>query len=306
MSEEKPKNTSMNNRNTAYVLIGIGALFLLINVLNIRFASLWPLILIALGLYLLYGRNSIGSTSKTGTFRAPLEGATAVDVELHLSVGEAEVHTLGESDDLIDAELSYRGDIDFDVSGAERKHVRLRQTMDSSWEWINPAHWFGVIDEYHWNIGLSPKVPTALDLHGGLGAATLNLAEMQLTSLRLQGGAGLITATLPASDTAYPLRLQGGVGKVELRLPAQTSANMEIQGGVGEIIIETGADSALRVDAHGGIGDVRVPGRLTQISGGDSDFEIGKTGVWESAGFAEAEHQIVIHYQGGVGSLVLR
>jgi hypothetical protein len=112
--------------------------------------------------------------------------------------------------------------------------------------------------------------------------------------------------SLPASATSYPVRLNGGLGEMRLRVPANTSATMEIQGGVGQVVVDTDSETALRVNGHGGIGDVKVPSRLTRVSGGDSYFEIGKTGVWESPGFEAAPHKLVINYQGGVGALHVR
>ncbi len=305
MSEEKRKN-SASNQTGAYILIGIGVLLLLVNVLNISFVRLWPLLLIILGGYLLMGRNSIGSTAQTGFFSAPLDDATGADVDLHLSVGEAVIDTLKDSQNLIEADLTYVGDIDFDVSGAEHKRVLLRQTSDSVWHWINPANWFGATEPYEWQIKLTPTLPLNLNIHGGVGQAKMDLSTLKLRDLRLHGGAGRIVASLPASETGYAARIDGGVGEVQLSIPADTSMTMDIQGGVGQITVNIPDDTALRIKAHGGIGDVSVPARVKRVSGGSSDFELGKSGVWESEGFENAGQQITLNYRGGVGQLSIR
>jgi hypothetical protein len=207
MSEEKHKNSSPD-RNTAYILIGIGVVFLLINVLNISIARLWPLLLVALGVYLLLNRsNTIGSTAQTGTFQAPLDDASAADVELRLSVGRSQVDSQAQPGNLIDAELTYVGEVDFEVSGAEHKQVRLGQTADAALHWINPANWFAAGHGYNWRISLNPSLPLNLDIRGGAGEMQLDLDQLKLTGLRVHGGAGEMQISLPVSETSYPVRV---------------------------------------------------------------------------------------------------
>ena len=303
MSEEKRKS-SPNDKTGAYILIGIGVIFLLVNVLNINFSRLWPLILIAIGVYLLFGRNAIGSTTRTGRFRAPAEAASHANVELHLSMGEATVESLPPgSDDLIDAELTYVGEILFDVTGDATKTVRLRQRGDTAVQWLNPANWWGKNERYEWRIGLNPNIPTALDIHGGVGKSKLHLRDLSITGLHLHGGVGEVTAYLPASTGGYDANVSGGVGEVRLQLPGSTSMNLNIQGGIGEITLDTEAVDGIRVEAGGGIGDVSVPSYIRQVTKSDAEFELGESGVWESDNFASAEHRVIVKYRGGIGTL---
>lgn len=306
MENEKPKRgQSDSNRTGAYILIGIGVLFLLVNVLDISWGRLWPLMLVILGLYLLFGRNSIGSPAKTGYFSAPLAGTKSARVNLHLSVGEANVKPLTASDKLIDAEVHYVGEIDFSVSGEEEKIVTLQQTSDSGLQWINPATWFANFDGLPWYVGLNPDVPLDLNISGGAGRSELSLRGLNVTNLRLQGGVGQMNLSLPAAVEGYDVQIQGGVGETRLDLPVNTTSGIKIQGGVGQIIINTPSDIALRLRSRGGIGSVSVPSRFIRTAGGDGDFDLGKTGTWETPNFEAAAHKIEIDYEGGVGSLRL-
>lgn len=304
MEKEKPKRgRSDSNPTAAYILIGIGVVFLLMNVLDINWGRLWPLILVVLGLYLLFGRNSIGSPTKTGYFNTPLGGTKSARMNLNLSIGEAQVTSLTGSDKLIDAEVHYVGEIDFSVSGEEEKVVTLRQTSDSGLQWLNPATWFANFDGLPWRIGLSPDVPLELNFSGGAGRSELNLRGLNITGLRLQGGVGQMNLSLPTSVDGYDVRIQGGVGETRLDVPANTTSNIEIQGGVGQIVLNAPSNVALRLRSRGGIGTVNVSSRFTRTAGGDSDFELGKTGTWETPDFESAAHKIEIDYVGGVGSL---
>ncbi len=308
MSEEKRKNDSSgtpdSGRTTAYILIGLGVLFLLINVLDISWGRLWPLALVALGVYLLLGRNSIGSTARTGYFNAPLDDTASADVRLNLSVGEASINALNNSDMLIDAELTYVGSVAFDVAGEAEKTVSLRQEGGSGLQWLNPNNWFNH-EGYDWRIGLSPHVPMQLEVQGGLGKARLDLRQLQVTGLRLNGGVGEMEAALPASAEGYDVRVHGGMGEVSLDLPPQTDLLLDVQGGVGEIKVNTPVGAALRVEAQGGIGDVKLPPGVIQVANGGG-FEMSKSGAWETPGYDKAETRIHLRYTGGVGDLKVR
>jgi Domain of unknown function (DUF5668)/N-terminal domain of toast_rack, DUF2154 len=301
MESEKPKRGEPDsNRTAAYILIGIGILFLLVNVFDINWGRLWPLVLVILGLYLLFGRNNIGSPAKTGYFSAPLGGTKSARVNLHLSVGDATVTPLTGSDKLIDAEVHYVGEIDFSVFGEEEKIVTLRQTSDSGLQWINPATWFANFDGLPWRVGLSPDVPLDLNISGGAGRSELNLHGLNITGVRLQGGVGQMKVSLPTSMNSYDVQIQGGVGETRLDVPADTTSSIKIQGGVGQVVVNTPSEIAMRVRSRG---SVSVPSRFIRTAGGDSDFELGKTGTWETSDFASAAHKIEIDYEGGVGAL---
>jgi hypothetical protein len=308
MEKEKHKNgVFAPNRNQAgaYILIGLGVIFLLTNWLNISWGSVWPLALIALGIFLLYGRTRFSSTVKTGFFDAPLDGAESADMYIHLSVGESTVSALAGSDRLIEAALNYVGEVQFDVSGGQARTVRLQQTSASGIQWLNPANWLNSPD-LRWQVGLSPQIPINLELHAGMGKALLDLRRLRLTGLQLHGGMGDVDVRLPEVPAGYDARVQGGMGHIRLDLPPATDLNLDLSGGMGEAEITLPAGSGVRLEARGGIGDVSVPARITRLSGGTGDFELGDSGVWQSTDYDTAPHRITIDYRGGVGSLKLR
>lgn len=310
MAEEKPKRnlttSDSGNRTLAYVLLGAGAVLLLINILDLNWWRLWPLILVAIGVYLLLGRNSIGSEVRTAHIHAPLEAAKRATMRLHLSLGEVDIRALPPgSEALIDGEIDYVGDLDFDVAGATEKTVALRLAESGNLKWLNPANWFGAMEKgLNWRLGLNAEVPTDLAIYGGLGESDIDLRSMQLDNLTLHGGVGEMEVALPATSYGYDVDLRGGVGEIDLRLPGATAINLRVKGGVGEIKIALPAGAAVQLRARGGIGDVNVPRhfvRTTREEGG-----LSKSGTWETPGFADADKPIVIDYEGGIGELHLR
>jgi hypothetical protein len=71
------------------------------------------------------------------------------------------------------------------------------------------------------------------------------------------------------------------------------------------VTVDVPEGSAVRVEASTGVGSVNLPANYASV-GGDADKFVGEDGVWESAGFDESDRQIIIHFEGGVGSLTVR
>jgi hypothetical protein len=309
--EEKPKikikrgETRVSDRQNwwPYLLIGIGLFFLLGNLGIIAgLLRLWPLILVAVGVMLLFGKTG-NPTVKHEHFSEPVEGAESARVKLNLAVGEHNVMSTTTPDTLIDADLTYVGEVAFAVSGEQEKVVSLSQSPAFTVEWLNPANWFNHNQKLRWDVGLSPNVPIDLDVHGGVGAARLDLSNLNLTHIEVGGGVGEIDLTLPARGD-YDGYLKIGVGEFRISVPSGASTDLRVKGGVGECTINVPPDAAVRLDARTGIGDISVSPRMTRVSGGGDG--ISKSGVWETPDFASAERKIVIDYDGGVGELRVR
>ncbi|MBE0689872.1 MAG: hypothetical protein IH587_07100, partial [Anaerolineae bacterium] len=68
---------------------------------------------------------------KEGEFNAPIDGAQSAHVRLDCSVGKCIIRPLTNLDNLIEADLTYVGDINFVVSGEAEKSVTLSQKAEA-------------------------------------------------------------------------------------------------------------------------------------------------------------------------------
>lgn len=308
MMNEKPKRGESRNPNTgAMILIGIGVLFLLANLgILSGIGRLWPLVLVAVGVWMLMGRGQ-KSTIQREHFSAPVGGAASARVKLALPVGEATVTGLDDASTLIDADMVFVGEMNFVAQGETEKFVSLSQTRDSWVNWMNPSNWNWNPRENHRSIiRLNTSVPTDLDIQGGVGESNVDLSRLNLRSLSVSSGLGELDLTLPPSSEPLDAQIQVGVGELDLTIPTGAAVNARIKGGVGETKISLPADAAVRVEASSGVGDVKISSRLQRVSGDDGNFGLGKKGVWETPNFSSAARQIVIHYEGGIGELKVR
>jgi hypothetical protein len=267
-------------------------------------ANLWPVILIVIGLDILFGRRSLlggligaalglvliagliflliaqpnlpglnfgmGNASlQTRHIEAPLGAIQTANVSLDFGSGDYWLYALGDSDQLIDGEVSYYGDLTFDVNSSnDRATVRI----DS-----RSGMFFGfMLPDEKWDIGLNTKPVYDLDLNYGSGGGRADLSQ-----LTLSGG-----------------QLDGGSGHVEVRLPATGKFTLNADGGSGGLTFHVPGKMALRVEYEHGSGGLNSGARLNLVSG-----ERNRDAVYETENFGSASNAITLIVNGGSGSI---
>jgi len=302
MSQNDPAPRDRSDRAILpIILIAAGVLLLLSRVglfdwgLALGVLSLWPLLLIAVGVDILtQGRYRIVvvlATVAIGAllWRAPgwvpgapgpaetheiayeLSDARSAEIELGHGVGRLNVGALSEGSDLVlggtvatgrgeRLDTGYRID-----DGVAEVEVRSEQRGPS----------FGVRgDRRVWDLELTRAVPIELTIDTGVGESRLDLREITLAAFDLDAGVGEVYVTLPALG-GYEGDIDAGVGEVTVRIPDDVEARMEVETGLGG------------VDARG-----------SWIRDGDEYLSDG----WEDA---PAERRVDLQIAGGVGEITI-
>lgn len=228
-----------------------------------------------------------------------IRGATSANITLKFSVGENTIKALTASDNLLEADITYYGEVEFEASGDAERVVKLAQADMRFGRMIK----HNKRDKVRWEVRLSPDVPMALNLNAPVGVSHIDLSGLQLTELTYKGGVGEHHIQLAQSTTPYHANVDTGVGETKITVPQNTSVNLQVKGGVGEITVFVPQGVAVHLTASHGLGDVVVPEGLERLSGRGG--VVGKTGVWQSANYADAPQKVTIHYQGGVGAFKL-
>ena len=257
-------------------------------------------------------------------FVEPIGAATSAVARFAGAVGITEVKALESGDNLIEADAKYVGELKFDVADDEdQKTVHMHAARPK--DLLEPVRQtLGVLgrrDELYWHIGLSKQIPMMVRFDGIVGPSDVNLSGLQLTGLEVNGNVGPSNIQLPDTANAYNVRLRGGVGQTTLttsstngvaikidsgvgqtnvNIPVAAAMTLEIDGGVGSMALHIAPNVAVRVEAKSGVGSINVPKSYKRVS--ESEEFMGKSGVWETDGFALSSEQVVIRYKGGVGS----
>lgn len=301
------------------ILISVGLIWFLANINAIpafnplALLTLWPLLLIALGLDLIFGRKSrvvgvliglatVGAAivimiaapnlgpsyqSTIEQFNEPVGSVTSAAVSIDAASQPVTIRALNDSANLFEGVIGHSGIMDFKVTGTTEKQITLRH-HDGSNEWLL----FRIPTEnLRWDIGLNPKVPIALTFRGASGSNQIDLSGLQLTSLNVEGGSGSFDIQLPTSSKAYTTEYNGASGSLSMDLPANTDLTLRLQGKSGSLSLSLPANAAVRIEVKSrGSGSLSAPGGAARLSGKSNEDK----GVWESAGYSSAAHKILI------------
>lgn len=233
------------------------------------------------------------------TLSEPVDKATSATVRLDLSIYRTNVHALANDNNLILADLYVINNVNLNVSGTDTKDVQLREGYGegpSFWSF----NWLGMSSK-PWDIGLTTKIPLALDINAGTGSTDLNLTSLNLQSLKIDAATGSLDVRLPEGAKNLPVRLNGATGRMTIVVPQNTGSEMTINGGTGSLTINLPSDAGVRVDVRsGGLGSLNLSPVFKKISGGDS-----KQGLYETEGFSTAKNPITITLDIGTGSVTI-
>ncbi len=286
------------------LLIAFGVIFLLNNLGMLGWGvwemilRLWPVLLVAAGLDLLFGRRSVlgsilvvvivlgivggalwyfelqpaagGEALAAQEIYQPLDGASRADVEIGFGVGTLRLGARPESPNLLEGTVptlaGERVSKDFYVTG-DTAYLRLRSRSDGGFPF--EGRWG---TDRVWDLKLNGTVPTRLRVNTGVGVTSADLGQMSLSDLEVHGGVGKTDLILPGRGQ-YQVRINGGVGEVNVMIPAGMAARIRVDAGLGGIqvngnyqrqdryYVSPGYDSAQnRVDlrVNGGVGRISV------------------------------------------------
>lgn len=263
--------------------------------------SLWPLLLVALGieligkgakipvlrvlssLLLLAGLLYAASTGPAGRFawtvdwsgsepfEVVAEDSSRVDeASARISIPAASLD-IGEGSELFSASgrLPYGApELTGEPSGS-RADLVLDSATDGA---VIPFTGNAFVD-----IGLDPDVVWDLEIDTGATEAEIDLSGMEVAGLSLETGAAVVDLALgePWADGSgdVPINVSSGISVVTVRIPDGVEA---------------------RVDSRFGLGSTNVPEGWSKVS---DDH------VWESEGYADARTRYVIVVEGGMGTV---
>ena len=232
---------------------------------------------------------------------APEDISTA-RVDIDFGVPSAEIGALTDSSALIEGTVSYFGTLDFETNtDGNEATVRLGTNDGSNWTWfLNPANWTNFDSSNRWQIGLNPRVTMDLRLTVGAGTADLNLADLTLSNLELDGGAGSMDVHLPGGD--YETVVGASAGSMDMWLGDNGRQQVQIDGSAGSMTFYLPEGMEARVQVNGGLGSFNIDrDRFTQVSGTKSD-----DGVWETAAYDDAPNRVELLIDIGAGSVSIR
>lgn len=224
-------------------------------------------------------------------FAVPIKDVVQADITLQLAGQPVEVAALEDSTLLLDARLDYYGQVDFQSRGSQSKVVSLKPHSGPTTVWSPLPGGQDAAGEMRWQIGLSPTIPLELGIEGGDGDAALDLANLQLASLVVVGGSGVLALDLPAGVQPYEAVIRAGRGDLTASLPAGPGIALAISGGSGQMTLLLPVELHLQVEINdSGAGVVVLPPDLDLRERGAGSGQ----GLWQSSAYSDDEAAIDI------------
>lgn len=284
-----------------FILIGIGILFLLNNMglIQVNFwrlaSTLWPVVLIGIGLDMLIGRRSTGgsllallltalflvggalfvgvgpatiSRGEATEIRYAPGSVTEADIRISTSTGRLTVGTLADAGVLVAGTVRLAGNEEVREESSEEDGKALYRLSSEGVGAVGVAG-----NESLWDLHINGEVPTNLDINTGAGEAELNLERARLTGLNVDLGIGATTITLPRSGT-FSGEISGGIGKLVIRVPESLAVRIHVDTGIGQVQVN---------------GDFNQPGE----------------NVYLSAAAQESSERATLNVSSGIGQVVI-
>jgi hypothetical protein len=219
----------------ALVLIAIGGVFFLQDVGAVsEDTSVWPVILIAIGLAIVLSAiPSRGRRSEPVRETVPLDGATSALVVVRHGAGRLTVASQVNPAFLVDGTFG----------GRIRKRVRrtgdrLEVTLEhEGGAWMDAMPWGRGGSPLDWTVGLSRLVPLELEVRAGANQASLELSDLQIHELRVHTGASETRIALPARGRVQA-RVEAGAASVRIAVPPRVAARVVVRGGLSGVHVD--------------------------------------------------------------------
>ncbi len=277
----------------------------------------WPLLLVAGGLEIMFRRKSVwlslvsvvvvmailaGGVWYAGVFDSanseivteqisqPMGDFSEADITLAPGVASLKLQSEDDFSQFIEGTVQpWKGENitpEFSVSG-DTATFALESHMKTNT--FNPAR-----DFHHvWDLTLNETVAYALNVNLGVGDAALDLSGLTLTSLDVSSGVGVARIDLPGGE--YRVDVEAGVGETVVTLNETGDITLIVSGGVGSTVIWVPEGAAVKISVDRGLSGLQIP----------SGYE--KRGdTYTSPGYADAEQQIEVSVDMGVGNISIR
>ncbi len=227
------------------------------------FGYFWPLLIVALGVWLIIGYFARNQAAEGEKVSIPLEGATSAYIKLDHGAGRLTIRSGAASGEIMNGTfgngLSYKSHLE-----GERLEVKLR-TSQQFWAW-----WPG--ESLDWEINLNKEIPLNLKIDSGASASNLDLSDLKVTDLNIDTGASSTELTLPANAGETHVDIDTGASSLKVRVPASVAATIQIKSGIAS---------------------VNVNARFPRISGG----------LYQSSDFSTSPNRVTMTIDAGVGSI---
>lgn len=252
------------------ILILVGLLLLLENLGLLQadiWSMIWPIFLIALGLWILWGVLFRGRAPAGEHVVIPLEGSQKARIRIRHGAGRLEVSS---SDGMLNlVEGTFHGGLDHQThSQGNVLDVKMGIPVR-----VFPFFWWPG-DRMDWSFDLTNAVPLSIDMETGASESYIDLNRLLVSDFRLKTGASSTDLILPANAGKTKVTIESGAASMRIRVPEGVAARIRARGGLSDIQVDENrflhsgdfyqsldydtAANTVDLDVQSGVGSIHV------------------------------------------------
>jgi cell wall-active antibiotic response 4TMS protein YvqF len=244
------------------VLVIVGVLFLLANtgvLENVDWNYIWPVILIALGVWLILARIGPGGATAEVDSAEPREVLTKAKLEIAVGSGRIEVRSAALGDQLYKTHIEHGGTAPEVKLDRANGIVRISQRLD----------WFAGARRVRVQAQVTDAIPWEVSCSTGAIRGEFDFSATELTAFDCRTGASQIDLSLAAPKGNAPIRIEGGALTVNIVRPAGAAIRVVASGGAVQIRADgVHLDGIGTRDWHSQEFDAAVNGYDVSVQGG--------------------------------------
>lgn len=195
---------------------------------------------IMLAVVVMIGVGAAAAQQQSDTFSDPLGDVESAQIFISALTANFNIAPLSDSDNLLEADVTYGGEVAFDTSGSAERLIILSERPRGIIRGAGNA-------SFDWNILLNPTIPLALSLDAQFSTATLDLSQLMLTRFSYEARSGSAAVLLPATPDPLPVAVDAGLGTLALTLPDGGQADLSVNMAAGELALNAGDDAAITI-----------------------------------------------------------
>jgi hypothetical protein len=256
------------------IFVAIGAVILLDNLNIVQWnvwqviLSLWPVLIIAIGLDLLVARRStwgavlalillavilsgalwimaVGSPSASAMeseqVMQALTGAERAVVKIDPAVAALKIRAFEEDETAGDQLV--QGAVQMSSIGTLQREYSLIEgtgylTLRRQGDLVTSPSLRG--SDWVWNLAFNPQIPLELEVNLGAGSIDMDLSALLVTDLIVQMGVGRTSVILPDQEGVVTVSLEGAIGEMIIYIPAQKAVRLTSNTGLAAISVPDG------------------------------------------------------------------
>lgn len=226
---------SRDNAFWGSILLVLGALLLASNfgIITFQWNYVWPLLLIAVGAYILIGGSSQSRAGEPTHVSIPLEGATEANIKLEHGAGKINISGAASKNELLSGEFEAMR-LHTSRSGSKLK-ATLSTSVEDTFLAFMPWNWHG---NHAWDFSLNPDVPTTLRLESGASENRFDLSQTKVTKLVIETGASSTEVIMPKKAGYTDAKISGGAASFEVEIPKGVAARIRVDSGLGSVDVD--------------------------------------------------------------------